>query len=93
MFTEATGDGSHYLEVVGEPTAPPQAVRGKWKRMATRVCDGDYLVLSELGSERRSGRFVQSHAHEGWIRCVAPDVDAKETDATATPPVARTPSS
>jgi hypothetical protein len=78
VFTEEVGDGSHYIEVVAQPTLPPQAVRGKWKRAATRVCDGDYLVLSEHAAERRRGSFVDGRVHEGWVRCISPDVTAKE---------------
>ena len=78
VYTEPTGDGSHYIEVVGEPRVPPVAMRGKWRREAERVCEGDYLVLSELASERTRGPFVEGRVYEGWVRCVSPEVDADE---------------
>jgi hypothetical protein len=84
VYSVPTGDGSHYVEVVGEPRVPAVAMRGKWRREAERVCEGDYLVLSELASERTRGPFVEGRVHEGWVRCVSPDVDADE--ATEDPP-------
>jgi hypothetical protein len=89
VYSEPTGDGSHYIEVVGEPTVPPLAVRGKWKREATRVCEGDYLVLSENASERTRGPFVEGRVHEGFVRCISPEVaadEASEQKPKRTPP-------
>lgn len=83
VYTEPVGDGSHYIEVVTEPKVPPVAVRGKWRRTATRVCEGDYLVMSEVASERRRGPLVEGRVYEGWVRCISPEVTVDETKEKA----------
>ncbi len=83
VYSAPTGDGSHYIAIFSEPETPSGSMARRWKKHATEVCEGDYLVMSENAAERRRGGFVESKVHEGWVRCLSPDValeEASETD-------------
>ena len=85
VYATPTGDGSHYIAIFSEPETPAVSMARRWKREATKVCEGDYLVMSENAAERRSGGQVESKVHEGWVRCLSPDValeEASEPDKT-----------
>lgn len=79
VYSTPTGDGSHYIAIFSEPETPSNAMARRWKKHATKVCEGDYLLMSDNAAERRRGGFVESKVHEGWVRCLSPDVALEET--------------
>jgi len=63
-------DGSRYVNLTtGRFSSPPQ-LRAKWRRIAEKSCDGDYEVIAEDASERRTAGIVTGRTHEGYVRCV-----------------------
>ena len=48
-------------------------LRGKWKRHARKECQGDYMVIAEDKTERRTQGAVKGRTHEGYVRCVNPE--------------------
>jgi hypothetical protein len=94
VYSTPTGDGSHYIAIFADPKTPSGSMQRRWVKHATKVCEGDYLVLSENASERRRGGFVESRVYEGWVRCLSPDVsidEAKSDDPPANKTVASGP--
>lgn len=71
-----TEDGNRYVSVTSGRRGSAATIRGKWKRAAHHACKGDYLVLSEDASERRTAGLVSGRSHEGYVRCVNPESDA-----------------
>ena len=71
VYSTPTGDGSHYIAVFSEPQTPSGSMARRWKKHATKVCEGDYLVMSENAAERRRGGFVESKVtKDGCVVCL-----------------------
>lgn len=70
-----TEDGNRYVAVTSGRRGSAATVRGKWKRAAHHACSGDYLVLTEDATERRTAGLVSGRGHEGYVRCVNPEPD------------------
>jgi hypothetical protein len=75
-----TGDGAQYVSVITEASSPAVSVRNRWRREALQACQGDYLVLSENASVRRSGGRSASRMHEGYVQCVSPEATLRDED-------------
>jgi hypothetical protein len=76
-----TGDRWVLAEGGGD-VAPARLVR-LWRQEAERGCGGEYLVLSEHASERRTDRGATGRAHEGFVRCISPEADPAATGERA----------
>jgi hypothetical protein len=68
-----TETGAKYVHVASGARSSPEIVHGKWKRAARKTCRGDYVVISEDRTERRTGGQVRGRTHEGYVRCVDPE--------------------
>jgi hypothetical protein len=79
-----TGDGAKYVSVTSEDAVAAALLRGRWKREAERTCEGDYLVLSETSSQRRTQGRASGTMHEGFVRCVSPEGTLADEDKPAT---------
>lgn len=79
-----TGDGAQYLSVTSEDAVATTLLRNRWRKEAERACDGDYLVLSESASQRRTQGQVSGNTHEGFVRCVSPEGTLRDEDKPAT---------
>lgn len=75
-----TGDGATYVSVISEDPVATALLRNRWKREAERSCEGDYMVLSESASQRRTGGQPSGTTHEGFVRCVSPEAALGEAD-------------
>lgn len=82
-FTAATEDGARYVKVEGGMLSTRQALARRWQTAARRSCDGDYVVLSDAGFERRRLGVVEHRTHEGYVRCVLDDPQDEAPAATA----------
>lgn len=79
-----TGDGATYVSVMSEEPVATTFLRNRWKREAERSCDGDYMVLSESASQRRTSGKASGTTHEGFVRCVSPEAALGESDKPVT---------
>lgn len=74
-------DGSHYVLVEAGTRTPTSALPRMWRKKAKSACDGDYLVLSEMGHEQqRQGVRKDLASHEGWVRCISPEASDDQAD-------------
>lgn len=86
-----TEEGTKYIHVASQRNASQAYLRGRWKREARKTCRGDYMVVSEDRTERRTEGRVKGRTHEGYVRCVDPEATMDgEGDTKAA--AARTPS-
>ncbi len=79
-----TGDGAQYVSVMSEDQLAATTLRNRWRREAENACGGDYLVMSESSSQRRTRGRVAGSTHEGFIRCVSPEGTLRDEDKPAT---------
>ena len=70
-------DGSKYVRVEGGALSSRDQLARQWKGAAKRACDGEYMVLSDAGFERRKAGIVVARTHEGYVRCIIPDLDVE----------------
>jgi hypothetical protein len=68
-------DGSKYVRVEGGMLSSRDGLSRQWKGAAKRACDGEYQVLSDAGFERRKAGVVVARTHEGYVRCILPDLE------------------
>ena len=66
-------DGTKYIHVAAQRNASQSYLRSRWKREARKTCRGDYMVVAEDRTERRTEGRVKGRTHEGYVRCVDPE--------------------
>lgn len=64
-------DGSVYVLAEGNRLTPNVKLRSMWRREASKVCQGDYMVLSEREAQSRRGGIVGGRSYEGFVRCIS----------------------
>lgn len=79
-----TGDGAQYVSVISEEPVATIALRNRWRKEAGQACMGDYLVMSESASQRRTAGRPAGNIHEGFVRCVSPEGTLRDEDKPAT---------
>ncbi len=68
-----TEDGAVYVLAESGRMGSETTLRSMWRRKATQVCDGDYMVMSELYSQSRQAGLLSGQRYEGFVRCVSPE--------------------
>ena len=76
-------DGTRYLEVEGGPLSSEASVRNRWKVTARRICQGDYIEITESGYTQRTAGIARRRFHEGFIQCVQAEPTEPSTSADA----------
>jgi hypothetical protein len=82
----ASEDGSQYVRVDGGVLSSEAGITREWKRAAEKTCDGEYMVLSDAGFERKKYGVTVSRTHEGYVKCIVADPDPKRSKGDAPPP-------
>ncbi len=79
-----TGDGAQYVAVTSDDPMAAVALRNRWRKEAGQACMGDYLVMSESASQRRTSGQAAGNTHEGFVRCVSPEGTLRDEDKPVT---------